>query len=184
MGILTKELLGLDGVFTIKVPVYRDNRGSFSEIYNQNLNKLFDSDIEWVQDNESISKKFVFRGLHFQKGSHSQSKLIRVSNGEILDVMVDLRNDSKTFKKLITINIKSTNVFLFVPKGIAHGFLSLSDNTIVNYKCDNIYNSNSESGVNPFKSNLKIDWGVNLNKIKISKKDKGFPSLDESYIFD
>ena len=183
MGILTKELLGLDGVFTIKVPIYRDNRGSFSEIYNQNLNKLFDSNIKWVQDNESISKKFVFRGLHFQKDSYSQSKLIRVSNGEILDLMLDLRKDSKTFKKLITINIKSSNIFLFIPKGIAHGFLSLSDNTIVNYKCDNIYNTNSESGVNPFKSNLKINWGVSKNKIIVSKKDLLLPSLNDTYIF-
>ena len=183
MGKLTKELLGLDGVFTIKIPVYRDKRGSFSEIYNQNLNKFFDSNIEWVQDNESISKKFVFRGLHFQKGSYSQSKLIRVLNGEILDIMLDLRKDSKTFKKLITINIKSSNLFLFVPKGIAHGFLSLSDNTIVNYKCDNIYNSNFESGVNPFKSNLKINWGVNKNKIIVSKKDLLLPSLINTYIF-
>ena len=107
--------------------------------------------------------------MHFQKGEYAQSKLIRVSNGKILDIMIDLRRNSDTFKKFITIKLESRNKLLYIPKGIAHGFLSLSDNTIINYKCDRLYNPDYESGLNPFKSNLDIDWGIDENDIIISR---------------
>ena len=175
--------LKLNGVYLLNIPINIDKRGSFSEVYNNEINKSLDVKIDWIQDNESISKKNVFRGLHFQKSNFVQSKLIRVSNGKILDVMLDLRKSSSTYKKYIFIKIDQRNNILFIPKGIAHGFLSLSDNTILNYKCDNLYNPDFESGVNPFKSGLNIKWGIDLNNIIVSKKDSSFPSLKNSYIF-
>ncbi len=175
--------LKLNGVYLLNIPINIDKRGSFSEVYNNEINKSLDVKIDWIQDNESISKKNVFRGLHFQKSNFVQSKLIRVSNGKILDVMLDLRKSSSTYKKYIYIKIDQRNNILFIPKGIAHGFLSLSDNTILNYKCDNIYNPDFESGINPFKSNLKINWGIDFKNIIISKKDLACPSLNNSYVF-
>ncbi len=183
MNILKKNL-EIDGVFLLTIPVHKDSRGFFTESYNNEINEILDTKTIWLQDNESISHKNVFRGLHFQKDSYAQSKLLRVSNGQILDIMIDLRKNSKTFKKYITLKLDSRDKILFIPRGIAHGFLSLIDNTIVNYKCDNLYYPNKESGVNPFKSNLDLNLNLDLKKIKISKKDKDFPSLDDSYIFD
>jgi len=183
MDKIEKIKLNLKGVFILKTPVYKDKRGSFSEIYSNNFNQILGIDINWVQDNESISNKNVFRGLHFQKKPFAQSKLLRVSNGKILDIMFDLRKNSETFMKYIFVKLFTRNMVLFIPKGIAHGFLSLSDKTIVNYKCDNYYNHKFESGLNPFKSNLKINWGVDLSKIIISKKDKLLPSFEDVYLF-
>ena len=175
--------LNLEGVYLLDIPLHEDNRGAFIEAYTNIINNKLNIDINWIQDNESVSNKNVFRGMHFQKGEFAQSKLIRVSNGKILDIMVDLRSSSKTFKKHITIKLESRNKLLYIPKGIAHGFLSLSDNTIINYKCDRLYNSEYESGLNPFKSNLNIDWGVDKNDIIMSNKDKILPSLEDSYIY-
>ncbi len=175
--------LKLNGVYLLETPINFDKRGSFSEVFNNEINKSLNINIDWIQDNESVSNKNVFRGLHFQKSKFVQSKLIRVSNGKILDIMLDLRKNSSTYKKYISIKIDQRNNILFIPKGIAHGFLSLTDNTILNYKCDNLYNPDFESGVNPFKSNLKINWGVDLKNIIISKKDLSFPSFNNSYVF-
>ena len=182
MNILKKKL-EIDGVFLLTIPVHKDSRGFFTESYNNEINEVLDTKTIWLQDNESISHKNVFRGLHFQKDSYAQSKLLRVSNGKILDIMIDLRKNSKTFKKYITLKLDSRDKILFIPRGIAHGFLSLIDNTIVNYKCDNLYYPNKESGVNPFKSNLDLNLNLDLKNIKISKRDNDFPSLEESYIF-
>ena len=175
--------LNLEGVCLLDIPLHKDNRGAFIESYTNDINNILNIDLNWIQDNESVSIKNVFRGMHFQKGEYAQSKLIRVSNGKILDIMVDLRRKSKTFKKFITIKLESRNNLLYIPKGIAHGFLALSDKTIVNYKCDKLYNVDAESGLNPFKSNLDIDWGVNNNDIIMSNKDNNLPSLNDSYIF-
>tara|TARA_B110000014_G_scaffold134620_1_gene93077 strand:- start:140 stop:691 length:552 start_codon:yes stop_codon:yes gene_type:complete len=176
--------LEIEGVLLLKIPYYNDNRGSFIESFNNKINQSLGINSLWTQDNESISKKNVFRGLHFQYGKYAQSKLIRVSNGKILDVMIDLRSNSKSYKKLIYVNIESRNKILYIPKGIAHGFLSLKDNTIVNYKCDTLYNPNYESGINPFISKINFDLGVNEIDLIISDKDKSLPSLDKSYNFE
>ena len=176
--------LEIEGVLLLEIPLYNDNRGSFIESFNDEINKILGINLSWIQDNESISKKNVFRGLHFQTGKYAQSKLVRVSNGEILDIMIDLRINSKTYQKLITVQIDSKNKILYVPKGIAHGFLSLKDNTIVNYKCDALYNSNYESGINPFISDINLDFDVNEIDLIISDKDKELPSLDKSYNFE
>ena len=176
--------LPIVGVRLLTLPIFKDKRGHFLESYSEKINKILNISTNWVQDNESVSKKYVFRGLHFQKGKYAQSKLIRVSNGEIIDIIVDLREKSKTFMKHLNIKLNKSNSILYLPRGIAHGFISLDDNTIVNYKCDNEYNPESESGINPFISKLDINWEVNDNEIIISDKDASFPSLDDSYVFE
>jgi len=176
--------LEIEDVLLLEIPLYNDNRGSFIESFNDKINKILGINLSWIQDNESISKKNVFRGLHFQTGKFAQSKLIRVSQGKIVDILIDLRVNSKTYKKLIIVKIESKNKILYIPKGIAHGFLSLKDNTIVNYKCDTLYNPSYESGINPFISNINLDLGINEIDLIISDKDKSLPSLDKSYNFE
>ena len=173
------EILGVR-LFSIKS--YEDNRGVFSEVY---LTKLDHPEfkIEYIQENESISNFGVFRGMHFQKGNHSQSKLIRVVKGKVIDVICDLRKSSPSFKKIIFIEL-NTNQLLFLPKGLAHGFLSLEDGTILNYKCDNYYNNKSESGFNLFKSNVDIEFPIESKDLIISDNDKSLLDLDNSYIYE
>ena len=173
------EIFGVK-LFTIKS--YDDNRGIFSEIYKSKLDYP-EFKIEYVQENESISKKNVFRGMHFQKGKYSQNKMIRVIKGKIIDVICDLRKSSKTFKKTIKIEL-DPHKLLFIPKGIAHGFFSLEEGTILNYKCDNHYNLNSESGFNLFKSRVEIDFPIESDKIIMSDKDNSLPDIDNSYIYE
>ena len=180
---IKKQKLEIDDIYLLNLNTFNDKRGSFIETYTDKINKVLGINLDWIQENESLSHKNVFRGLHFQKQPYSQSKLIRVTNGKILDILVDLRKKSKTFKKCISIVLKSRDYVLYVPQGIAHGFLSLENNTIVNYKCDNLYYPKSESGLNPFKSNLDINWKINEKSLIMSKKDKNLPHLNESYSF-
>ena len=181
--ILDVKKLDIKDVLLIKTDIFNDYRGSFVETYTDEIKNILGVNYEWVQENESISKKNVFRGFHFQKGKFSQSKLLRVSKGSIKDIMIDLRKDSQTFKKHISIDISSRNLLLFIPKGIAHGFLTLSNNSIINYKCDNFYNPNFESGVNLFSDELNIDLNIKKEDIVISDKDRDLPFLNSSYIF-
>ena len=173
------EILGVR-LFSIKS--YEDNRGVFSEVY---LTKLDHPEfkIEYIQENESISNFGVFRGMHFQKGNHSQSKLIRVVKGKVIDVICDLRKSSPSFKKIIFIELNPGQL-LFIPKGLAHGFLSLEEGTILNYKCDNYYNQSFESGFNLFNSKVEADFPLLADDISISTKDKSLPDLDNSYIYE
>ena len=180
---ITKQKLEIVDVCLLNLDTFNDERGSFSVTYTDEINKVLGINTNWIQENESLSHKNVFRGLHFQKKPYSQSKLIRVSNGRILDILVDLRKNSKTFKKCMSIVLDSRGDVLFVPQGIAHGFLSLENNTIVNYKCDNLYNPKSESGLNPFKSNMDINWNINEKALIMSNKDNKLPHLNESYSF-
>ena len=161
---------------------YKDFRGMFSEIYLSKLNYP-EFQIKYVQENESISKFGVFRGMHFQKDEFSQSKLIRVVKGKILDVICDLRKSSPSFKKIIFVKL-SINQILFLPKGVAHGFLSLENDTILNYKCDTYYNPKFELGFNLFKSNLRLNFPIPYDQIIMSEKDILLPTLDNSYIFE
>ena len=173
------EILGVK-LFSIKS--YEDDRGSFSEVF---LSKLDcpEFNIEYIQENESISNFGVFRGMHFQKGNYSQSKLIRVVKGKVIDVICDLRKSSHSIKKIIFIQL-NPNKLLFLPKGLAHGFLSLEENTILNYKCDNYYNGSSESGFNLFNSKVDVDFPLVSDDISLSIKDKLLPDLDNSYIYE
>ena len=180
--ILDTKNFEISGVKLFSIKSYNDNRGEFSEVF---LSKLDHPEfkIEYVQENESISNFGVFRGMHLQKGNHSQSKLIRVIKGKIIDVICDLRKSSPTFKKVIFIEL-NPNQLLFIPKGLAHGFLSLEEGTILNYKCDNYYNQSSETGFNLFNSKIEIDFPIESDDILMSNKDKSLPGLYNSYIYE
>ena len=179
LGTKNFEILGVK-LFSLKS--YEDNRGVFSEVYQAKLDHP-EFKIEYVQENESISNFGVFRGMHLQKGSHSQSKLIRVVKGKVIDVICDLRKSSPSFKKFFFIEL-NPNQLLFIPKGLAHGFLSLEEGTILNYKCDKYYNQSSESGFNLLISKVEIDFPLLRDDISMSIKDKSLPDLDNSYIYE
>ena len=136
------------------------------------LKNFIDYDINFCQENLVISSKYVLRGLHFQKAPYHQSKLISVISGKIMDIAVDIRKESKTYGKYFSCVLSDfDNKSIFVPKGFAHGYLSMSDNTIVNYKVDNYYNPKYEAGISYDDKYLDIDWGCSFDKIIISKKD-------------
>ena len=180
--ILDTKNFEISGVKLFSIKSYDDNRGIFSEVYLKTLDHP-EFKIEYVQENESISNYGVFRGMHLQKGNYSQSKLIRVVKGKLIDVICDLRQSSPSFKKIIFIELNPKQL-LFLPKGLAHGFLSLENGTILNYKCDNLYNKRSESGFNLFKSRIKIDFPLEIDDLIMSDKDNSLPDLDNSYIYE
>ncbi|MDB0040909.1 dTDP-4-dehydrorhamnose 3,5-epimerase [Algibacter sp.] len=171
----------LEGCFIIQPKVIQDKRGYFLESFNQAVFKEgLNRDINFVQDNESYSSKGVLRGLHYQKGDYAQAKLVRVIKGKILDVVVDLRTDSPTFSKHMSIELSEDNkTQLFIPRGFAHGFLVLSDTAIFSYKCDNFYNKASEGGVFYNDKDLNIDWKLDEKEFIISEKDLELPTLKE-----
>lgn len=176
------ETLALKGLLLITPEVYPDERGYFFESYNSQqlaaagLNEIF------VQDNESLSNKGVIRGLHFQNPPHAQGKLIRVIKGAVLDIAVDIRKSSPTYKKHFAIELNDSNkLLLYIPPGFAHGFITIADATIFQYKCTNYWNKNSESGIVYNDVELNIDWIVK-NPI-LSEKDKMLPSLSNSINF-
>jgi dTDP-4-dehydrorhamnose 3,5-epimerase len=154
----------------IEPQLFKDDRGFFYESYNKNnLDKVIN--IVFVQDNESKSNKGVVRGLHFQLPPFEQTKLVRCVSGKILDVVVDLRINSKTYGKSFSIELSSeNNKQLFVPKGFAHGFQVLSEDAIVNYKVDNFYNPKSDSGIIWNDKDLSIDWNLDIKPV-LSEKD-------------
>ena len=169
----------LDGLVVLKPTVFKDNRGYFMESYNQkNINKLL-GNVNFVQDNESESSRGVLRGLHFQKPPYTQAKLVRCLKGSVLDVVLDLRKDSKTYGIFETISLTEENKKqLFIPKGFAHGFIVLSKSAILSYKVDNYYNPESESGIIWNDPDLNIDWKINKNEIIVSEKDKSLPTFN------
>jgi dTDP-4-dehydrorhamnose 3,5-epimerase len=152
--------------------IISDERGYFFETYNQ---KLFaDNGIKanFVQDNESFSVYGTIRGLHFQKGKAAQAKLVRVTQGEVMDIVVDLRKESKTFGQTFSIILSHENKKqLFIPRGFAHGFSVLSNVAIFAYRCDNFFDEKSQSGIIYDDLDLDIDWQVDIDKILVSKKD-------------
>ena len=177
---IVKETI-LEGCFVIQPKVIQDKRGYFLESFNQAVFKEgLKRDINFVQDNESYSSKGVLRGLHYQKGDYAQAKLVRVIKGKILDVVVDLRADSPTFSKHMSIELSEDNkTQLFIPRGFAHGFLVLSDTAIFSYKCDNFYNKVSEGGVIYNDKDLNIDWKLDEKEFIVSEKDLELPTLKE-----
>lgn len=158
---------------------HNDSRGYFSETYRQDkLNAALGYEVNFVQDNESFSTKGVLRGLHFQTGEYAQAKLIRVIQGRVLDVVVDLRKESPTFYKHFSIELSEDNkTQLFVPRGFAHGFIVLSETAIFSYKCDNFYNKASEQGLRYDDPSLGIDWKLPANAFIVSEKDLLLPTL-------
>ncbi|MFT6699526.1 MAG: dTDP-4-dehydrorhamnose 3,5-epimerase [Porticoccaceae bacterium] len=163
----------LEGCFVLEPKIFGDGRGFFFESFNQ---KVFEEKtglkVQFLQDNQSISQKGVLRGLHIQKGEFAQAKLVRVIQGEVLDVAVDARKDSKTFGQSFSCILSGeNNKQLFIPKGFLHGFSVLEDNTIFAYKCDNYYNKESEDGVLFNDPELNIDWILKEEEIVLSEKD-------------
>ena len=175
------ENTSIEGCFIIKPSVFEDERGAFFESFNQQkFEELTGLAIDFVQDNQSISKKGVLRGLHFQKGEYAQAKLVRVIKGEVMDVAVDLRPDSSTFGKHVSVILNETNnLQLFVPRGFAHGFITLSEEAIFAYKCDNYYNKSYESGIIYSDPDLDIDWKIPKMEVQLSQKDLVLPFFKE-----
>mgnify|MGYP006077341555 FL=1 len=169
----------LRGCFIIEPKVFKDPRGYFFESFNQNkFNELIGKTIDFVQDNESFSSKGVLRGLHFQTGAYAQAKLVRVIEGAVLDVVVDIRKESPTFSEHFSIELSEDNKRqLFVPKGFAHGFIVLSETAIFSYKCDNFYDKASEQGLRYDDPSLGIDWKLPANEFIVSEKDLVLPTL-------
>jgi len=166
----------IEDLLIIEPQLFKDERGFFYESYNKNN---LDINIVFVQDNESKSYKGVIRGLHFQTPPFEQTKLVRCVSGNILDVAVDLRTNSKTYGKSFSIELSSeNNKQLFIPKGFAHGFQVLSETAIVNYKVDNYYNPKSDSGLIWNDKDLSIDWNLDLKPI-LSVKDLKLISFKE-----
>ena len=163
----------IDGVYIIETGVFGDNRGYFMETYNYNDFKAAGLDMAFVQDNQSKSKKGVLRGLHFQK-THPQGKLVRVIKGEVFDVAVDIRKNSKTFKKWVGITLSEENKKQFyIPAGFAHGFLVLSDEAEFCYKCTDLYHPEDEGGIAWNDPTIDIKWPIDgIDQIILSEKDK------------
>ena len=160
--------------------VFEDNRGYFFESFNRQTFKAEGIDINFVQDNQSLSKYGVIRGLHYQLQPHPQVKLIRVLLGRILDVAVDIRKGSPTFGKSFSIELSAENKKqLFIPAGFAHGFSVLSEHAEVLYKCDSFYNRESEAGILYNDISLNIDWRIPGGKEIISEKDRRLPLFAE-----
>ena len=158
----------------IKHNIFRDHRGYFKEIIKLNeLENFILQKINFCQENSVKSKKNVLRGLHFQNEPHAQSKLVSIISGSILDIAVDIRKNSKTYGKYFSYILDSKNhESLFIPRGFAHGYLTLSNSATIDYHVDNYYNSKAEDGIHYEDHFINIDWGIHKSKIIISEKDK------------
>lgn len=169
----------LKDCYIIEPSVFEDNRGYFFESFNQEkFDQLTGTKIKFVQDNQSKSSYGVLRGLHFQKGEHSQAKLVRVLSGEVLDVAVDIRENSSTYGEHVAIRLSAKNKKqLFVPRGFAHGFIVLSETCEFFYKCDNFYNKEAEGGIIFSDTKLNIDWTLPNEELIVSEKDKQLQSF-------
>ena len=176
----------LNDVVIIEPKVFGDNRGYFFESFNKEVfEKNIGYKVDFCQDNESKSSYGVFRGLHYQLPPFSQSKLVRVIEGKVLDVAVDIRKGSKTFGKYVSVELSNENKKqLFIPRGFAHGFIVLSDTAVFQYKVDNYYAPDYDRGVAFDDEALNIDWQVLLKDIKLSEKDKNHPVLEDAEVFE
>ncbi len=173
-----------DGLKIIQPKVFEDSRGYFLESFSL---KKFQEEVfntTFVQDNESMSEYGVLRGLHYQLPPFSQSKLVRVISGEVLDVAVDIRQKSPTFGKHVSVILSGDNKkMMFIPRGFAHGFIVLSKKAIFSYKVDNYYAPDYEEGIMYDDKKLNINWQLNENDIKVSEKDKIYPTFKNAKIF-
>lgn len=178
----------LPGVLIYEPAVYGDNRGYFFEAYNEKTFHSAGVTLKFVQDNQSSSSYGVIRGLHYQQHPYAQSKLVRVLYGTILDVAVDIRKGSPHYGKMVQVELSEENKKqLLIPVGFAHGFSVLSDKAVVLYKCDGLYNKESEGGICYNDRDLDIDWQIPAGKENVSDKDKILPSLKDcraNFIFE
>lgn len=170
----------IEGVVIIEPRIFKDARGYFFESFSAKEFQEKVCQTTFVQDNESYSSYGVVRGLHFQKPPYTQSKLVRVIKGAVLDVAVDLRKGSPTYGKHVAVELTGENHRqLFIPKGFAHGFSVLSDEVLFQYKCDNFYAPQSEGGIAWNDPALQIDWRIPADKILLSEKDTKHPLLED-----
>jgi dTDP-4-dehydrorhamnose 3,5-epimerase len=171
----------IEGVYILEPRVFGDQRGYFFESFSQREFERLVRPIEFVQDNESKSCYGVVRGLHFQKAPHAQSKLVRVIQGKVLDVAVDIRKGSPTFGQHIAVELSAENKRqVFIPRGFAHGFAVLSEEAVFQYKCDNYYAPESEGALAWDDPALGIDWKIPTGQVLLSEKDKHHPRLADS----
>ena len=173
--------LNISGPLLIETKLFPDDRGYFFEAFN--IKKLSEIGItnNFVQDNVSVSKQGVLRGLHYQLQPKAQAKVISVLSGKILDVVVDIRKGSPTFGKYLSVELSSEdNKMLFIPKGFAHGFIALENDTMIQYKCDGYYSPEHERGISFSDPNLNIDWNYPKDKIIIAERDIQFPLFEQA----
>jgi len=173
-------------VFILKPKVHKDERGSFMESFNKKeIESALGRTIKFCQDNQTFSKKGVLRGLHYQLPPYSQAKLVQVVQGKVLDVAVDIRKGSPTFGQYFSKELSAENQEqLFIPRGFAHGYITLSETSIFMYKVDQFYNFVSEGSITPNDLTLGIDWQINESDWIQSEKDKKHPTLAEAALFD
>ena len=171
----------IEGVVIIEPTIFGDNRGYFFESYSQRQFDAIVRPVRFVQDNESRSRYGVVRGLHFQKGDYAQSKLVRVTEGRILDVAVDIRRGSPTFGRYVAIELSADNRRqLFIPRGFAHGFSVLSETAVLHYKCDRFYSPENEASIIWNDAEIGIDWHIPAADVILSEKDRRNPTLAEA----
>ena len=175
----------LEGAFVIEPKVFSDARGYFMETWKQEEFNEHVGKVDFIQDNESKSSFGVLRGLHFQKGSLSQAKLVRVIKGKVLDVAVDIRQSSPTFGKHVMVELSEDNKRqFFIPRGFAHGFLVLSEEAIFTYKVDNPYAPQAEAGIRWNDPALGIEWPIDPAQVLTSEKDLKQPLLKDAEVFE
>ena len=179
MNFIPTNLLGC---FVLEPKVFHDDRGYFMESFNENtFEKGIGQKVHFIQDNQSYSSKGVLRGLHYQTGEHAQAKLVRVLQGEVLDIALDVRPESRTYGQSFSILLSAENQKqLFIPRGFAHGFLVTSETAVFFYKCDNFYNKESEAGFIYNDPVLNIDWNFPEKELIISEKDVILPTLENA----
>ena len=181
-GVLETEI---SGVVVIQPQVFEDSRGYFFESFSQRRFEQMIGKTVFVQDNESKSSYGVVRGLHYQLPPYAQAKLVRVIRGRIWDVAVDLRRGSSTFGKYVAVELTEDNKWqFFIPRGFAHGFSVLSEEAVVQYKCDSYYVPQAEGGISFDDPELAIDWKIPREDMVLSPKDLNRPGLCDAYVFD
>ncbi len=169
----------IDGLYVVEPRVFADDRGYFFESYSKLKEENSAIHYNWVQDNESFSERGVLRGMHYQCGEHAQAKLVRVIQGEVQDIVVDVREGSPTYGQYHSIVLSGDNKKQFlIPRGMAHGFLVLSETAIFSYKCDNFYNKESEGGIHFNSPSLDLPWEKMID-YKVSEKDHILPHFGE-----
>ena len=166
----------IEGLLVLQPNIFKDERGYFFESWSKQVFKNIGLELDFVQDNQSLSQKGVLRGLHFQNPPFSQGKLVRVIKGRVLDIAVDIRKESSTYGQHFSIELSGENKTIFwLPVGFAHGFVALEDDTILTYKCTEVYNKESEDVLLWCDNDLNINWGID-NPI-VSKKDQTAPNF-------
>ncbi len=170
------EKTPIEGLMVFTPKVFGDDRGYFYEAYNKTLFQEAGIMNDFVQDNQSKSSYGVLRGLHYQQAPHAQAKLVRVTEGKVLDIAVDIREGSPTYGQHHSVVLSAENNKQFmIPRGFAHGFLVLSETCIFQYKCDNFYAQSHDAGIRYDDPNLNIDWGIDFKDIQVSEKDDNLP---------